>query len=168
MRKRVKSMTHRLWSNLVESLSCDGLSQNASSNPPNPDVQYNGTTRISLITFLFFFSWTRINTDYRQFIRTAWSHWLLFKVLHTHSWVLLTCYLKCSNPQLANECLAMGNNGNFSRHVSTMKENKLSIDANHHQLILTSLPHGITLKTQFIFNWYPSIIQANGIVRHPI
>jgi len=46
------------------------------------------------------------------------------------------------------------------------KENKLSIDANHHQSA-ASLQCGITQCMQFIFNRCPSIIQLNGIARHP-
>jgi len=146
-----------------------GYPQIASSSPPNPDVQDKGTTRISPVTFLFFFFMNRrehrlssIHQDGLKplaFIQSITNPFMNF--------LLIRC-LKCNNPWLATKCLAMGNDGNFSHHVSALEENKLSIDANHHRLILASSQHGITQKMQFIFNWYPSIIQINGIAQHPI
>jgi len=169
MRKRVKSMTHRLWSNLVEGLSCDGLSATCFIQPTQSGCPMKrGTWEFhSYVSFFFSHEQQRTPIIVNSSGRPEAIGFYSKCNVPAHE-LLCVCCLKCNNPWLANECLAMGNNGNLSHHVSTLKENKLSIDAIHHQLIITSSQHGITQKMQFIFNRYPSIIQINGIVRHPI
>jgi len=146
-----------------------GYPQSASSNPPNPDVQYKGTMRISPMTFLFFFHFMSKENHRLSTIHRAVPKPLSFIQSENPSPTKQPFFFLLPKTQQSIVSKRMPNNGKrWQSQPSRVnpKGNKLSIDANHHQSS-ASLQCGITQCMQLIFNRYPSIIQLNGIARHP-